>query len=85
MYNLNIHNIYMIYAPAPYTGGRQYTPSRKKKRKPFLPFTQGRDVSVALPTSYGKSLLVQVRYKGGSFVALLRRELDATADPRSHL
>ena len=39
-------------------------PFKKEQEKAILAFTQGRDVSVALPTSYGKSLLVQVRYKG---------------------
>ena len=43
-------------------------PFKKEQEKAILAFTHGRDVSVALPTSYGKSLLVQVRYKqGGSF------------------
>ena len=57
-------------------------PFKKEQEKAILAFTQGRDVSVALPTSYGKSLLVQLRYKGASF---RRRKPDATADPRSHL
>ena len=42
-------------------------PFKKEQEKAILAFTQTRDVSVALTTSYGKSLLVQVRYKGASF------------------
>ena len=47
----------LIYASAPYTvktGGRQY-PFKKEQEKAILAFTQGRDVSVALPKLWQES------------------------------